>query len=214
MGGYFCGGQNKTHDCTTEHIRLDSFSFALGKFIPLMEKKGLKQFTHSVSWTNGNSIGVVVYPERLELRYTAGPDGGRERITKSIYLDAVENNYGGPPRIYFLCPCCGRRCRMLYLHRLHFKCRQCARLNYYSQQVTKGDDEAAYRMRQFIREKFKVKESLSPAEAESYWPDRPKGMHWKTYSRLMQELQVLQEEYARAWLAHAYRVIGWALPGG
>ena len=37
---------------------------------------------------------------------------------------------------FFLCPCCGKRVRFLYLP--EYKCRTCARLNYRSQQVTKG----------------------------------------------------------------------------
>jgi len=206
MGGYFCGGQNQTHGCTTEYKQLDSFH--CGKSLPLMEQKGLEQYRTSLRWNDGGSIGVILYLDRLSVLYSGTYDGRREEIREAIYFDTVANNYGGPPRVYFLCPRCGRRCRMLYMHRLHFKCRQCARLNYYSQQVSHGTDEAAFKMRRFIREKFGVKEKLSPAEAECHWPARPKGMHQETYDRLRQELEQLQEQYSRAWIAQAAKICG------
>ena len=95
---------------------------------------------------------------------------------------------------------------MLYFHRISFKCRQCARLNYSSQQVTKGPNKAAHRMIRFIQSKFGVEKSLSPAEAEWYIPKRPKGMHQKTYERLREELEELQERYSREWVAHIYKM--------
>lgn len=56
-------------------------------------------------------------------------DGG-----KTVNLDYVYNAAGR--LTFFFCPFCGQRVRFLYLP--DFKCRKCARLNYRSQQVTKG----------------------------------------------------------------------------
>jgi len=202
MWGYGCGGRNRTHDYTGRYRQLDSFDF--GKSIPLMERKGKERVESSMTWMDGNSIGIVLHLDRLEVRYTAG----EEKIREAIYFDGVNNNYGGNQRIYFCCPFCGRRCRILYMHRLHFKCRQCARLNYYSQQVTKGADAAAHRMERFLKVKFGVKGNLSPADAEYYTPDRPKGMHTKTYIRLLKELSILQEQYSREWIGGVSRIMG------
>ena len=94
------------------------------------------------------------------------------------------------------------------MHRLHFKCRLCARLNYYSQQVTKGNDAAADRMEKFIKNKFGVKKKLAPVDAECYIPDRPKGMHMKTYNRLLIELSDLQDNYSREWIRAVSRLFG------
>ena len=56
-------------------------------------------------------------------------DGGK--IVKLSYV------YNAAGRLtFFLCPFCGKRVRFLYLP--DYKCRTCARLNYRSQQVTKG----------------------------------------------------------------------------
>lgn len=205
MGGYFCGGQNKTHGCTTQCKRLDSFH--CGKALPLMAEKGLEVHRVTMRWKDGDNIGLALYPGRMELHYLAGEGEARREIHATAYLDPVENNYGGPPRIYFRCPSCSRRCRFLYLRNLHFKCRQCAELNYYSQQVSKGTDEAAYKMQRFIREKFGVEESMSPAEAVDYFPARPKGMHRNTYFRLLEELGALQYQYDREFVAMAYKML-------
>ena len=147
---------------------------------------------------------MTLYPDRLWVGYSWTHQGKREEIRDTFYFDTVPNNYGGQ-RYYFSCPDCGRRCRFLYFHRVRFKCRQCARLNYTSQQVTHGPEEAAHRMIRFIQSKFGVEKSLAPIDAEYFIPERPKGMHQKTYERLRDELDDLQEQYSREWVAHVYK---------
>ena len=44
---------------TSRYRRLDSFDF--GKVIPLMKQKCKEQIEASMSWTDGSSIGVVLY---------------------------------------------------------------------------------------------------------------------------------------------------------
>lgn len=56
-------------------------------------------------------------------------DGGR--IVKLSYVHNAAGRL-----TFFLCPFCGQRVRFLYLP--GYKCRTCARLNYRSQQATKG----------------------------------------------------------------------------
>lgn len=207
MGGYNCGGRNQTHGCTASHKRLDSFYF--GKCIPLLEQQSREFVEHTMRWNDGGNIGVALYLDRLMVGYSVTQESGqREKVRTAIHFDSVPNNYGGSQRYYFLCPHCGRRCRLLYLHRLHFKCRQCAGLNYPSQQATKGTHETSQRLIKFLREKFGVEESLSPHEASYYWPARPKGMHYKTYDRLRIELEQLQEQYNEAFISHCINVLG------
>ena len=205
MGGYGCGGKNQTHDYTSRYKTLDSFMF--GQCIPIMERKGMEQFENSYRWNDGSSIGVILYPDRLWVGYSWTHQGKREEIRDTFYFDTVPNNYGGQ-RYYFSCPSCGRRCRLLYHHRVRFKCRQCARLNYSSQQVTKGPDEAAHRLNQFLRNKFGQDKRLSPMELTYLLPpDRPKGMHQKTYERLLREYDQLYSQYDRAFVVHALKTL-------
>ena len=63
-------------------------------------------------------------------------------------------------------------------------------------------------MRKLLRDKFKVKEKLAPIEMQCYEPARPKGMHKKTYNRLLRELYILQESYYRQFVWEAGRICG------
>jgi len=202
MGGDGCGGQNKTHDCTSGYRKLDSFEFS--QCIPIMTQKGMKEFEHTLHWQGGSSIGIILYPDRLAVGYSATLEGEREKIYEAFHFDAVSNNYSGQ-RYYFLCPSCGRRCRFLYFHQLHFKCRQCAQLNYRSQQVTKGPNEAAHRLNRFLQEKLGFDRQLSPFELGQVLPERPKGMHGKTYLQRLQRWDELNSQYERAFVDHAFR---------
>jgi len=192
MGGYNSGGRNRTHSYTNQCKQLDSFYF--GKGIPLMEEKEIKSLDHTISWKDGGSIAVVLHPGKLDVGYAAGAE--RKEIHDTFYFDSVPNNYGGADRYYFECPECGRRCRFLYLHKQHFKCRKCADLNYSRQRLNNtNEDIATYKMRKLLHDGFKVKGALSPMDASTYRPDRPKGMHQKTYMRLRMQLLRAQQDY-------------------
>ena len=96
---------------------------------------------------------------------------GRERIVK---LDYVHNAAG---RLTFLlCPSCGRRVRFLFLPK--YECRTCARLNYRSQQVTRGSLEDI----RGIPEKLGLDE---PGIFDfDYVLSRPRGMNSARFERL------------------------------
>lgn len=204
--GYGSGGQNRTHDYTGRYKRLDSFYY--GKCVPLMKEAKRDYIESSISWTDGGNIGIVIYPDKLITGYYSGSESEREEVRDTFLFDAVPNNYGGTERIYFLCPYCGRRSRYLYLHQRHFKCRICARLNYRSQQATKGTDASAYKMRKLLRDKFKVSEDLAPIDAVCYIPERPKGMHMSTYNRLLLKLDRAQDDYHKSFVWEAARICG------
>lgn len=172
-----------------------------------MEQVGREHVTRSINWSDGGSISIVLYQKYLVVAYTAGNGTDKQAVQDSIYFTGVSNNYGGVDRIYFECPHCGRRSRFLYLHRRHFKCRKCASLNYVSQQLTKNEDLVSWKMLNILKNKFKIKESLAPMDAAYYKPERPKGMHKKTYLRLRIELYHLQEEYHRQFMKTAARII-------
>jgi hypothetical protein len=99
-------------------------------------------------------------------------------------------NYGGT-RAWFSCPHCHKRVAVLYIDE-KIACRTCYKLNYTSQQQTKGTWQERDRMN-------KVRERLG-------WPlfqdvrlwqrIKPKGMHYKTFERLCQE----HDNYERRFL--------------
>ena len=94
-----------------------------------------------------------------------------------ILLDWTACNLGGK-RPWFLCPGCGRRVAILYVGTL-FQCRQCLNLTYQSQRECRLD--------RLLRRKDKIRKRLGWKEGTEY--RKPKGMHWKTYQRLVREYE-------------------------
>ena len=89
----------------------------------------------------------------------------------------------GGTRPYFVCPgvvngiACGRRVMKLYGAGTYFLCRHCYRLAYASQREDRYD--RSLRRANNIRMRFGGDPGIA-----SLFPDRPKGMHHKTYEHL------------------------------
>jgi hypothetical protein len=75
---------------------------------------------------------------------------------------------------------CGRRVAKLYLGDKYFACRHCYQLAYKCQRETSID--RADRKANTIRDKLKWDRGVLSLPG-----DKPKGMHWKTYARLVKE---------------------------
>lgn len=140
----------------------------------------------SVRWTRGGEecgdIGLRAESGRLVLVYRSRSyDNDWEDVEEPVWLTWAPCNYGGR-RPWFLCPGsgCGRRVGKLYVAGKYFLCRHCYDLAYQSQRET-----ARYRLMtkaQNIRRRLGGSGGL----AEPF-PEKPKGMHWKTYYRLWEE---------------------------
>ena len=125
--------------------------------------------------------------DRLILSYRVSRNGGKwrdvEQPTQIVWMPC----HLGGQRPYFLCPgivngvVCNRRVTKLYGAGDYFLCRHCYRLAYASQREN-GSDRA-------FRRANKVRARLGgDASMASSFPERPKGMHLKTFSRLQSEL--------------------------
>ena len=153
-----------------------------------------------------SSIGVTVLRSAVELSYSAGPEGRKEDVRYAVPLTQTPCNFGGF-RPWFLCPgvvngvSCGRRVAKLYLKHRYFLCRHCHDLAYSSQQEAHRD--AALRRCQRIRQKLG-----GTANMIEPFPDKPKGMHLKTYIRLLGEYEKANEEYTRAMIEDLERLTG------
>jgi len=142
-------------------------------------------YAGSYSWSAGGepagSIGYRVEADSLVLDYRVKINGEWESIEEPIWLDRTACNYGGA-RPWMLCPCCGRRVAVLALHGSRFVCRHCHKRPYGSQQ--EGRLDRLYRKARKIRRKLGATGNLT----EPVWR-KPKGMHWRTFERLMQKEQ-------------------------
>ncbi len=160
----------------------------------------------SWAWKDGQgnvkaSIGIRTLPGAVELAYTVTPRGGDPRdICYRVPLTYTTCNYGGG-RPWFVCPGrgCGRRVAKLYLGGVYFLCRHCYDLAYESQR----EDRAT----RFLRKAQKIRRRLGghPGLIHSF-PEKPKGMHWKTYERLKVEAQEAEWMY---WAALHQKIEQW-----
>jgi hypothetical protein len=120
----------------------------------------------------------------LSYRYRVN-DGAWQDVVQPVPITWSACRYGGR-RPYFTCPGvvnnvpCGKRVVKLYGAGCYFLCRSCYDLSYGSQRERAMD--RALRRANNIRMKL----GGEPGMASSF-SDKPKGMHWRTYRRLMQE---------------------------
>lgn len=91
-------------------------------------------------------------------------------VRQHVPILATPCTFGGA-RQWFACPDCGRRVALLYLHRGGFACRPCQDVAYASQ----SEDIIG---RSWRRQR-QLEARLGPERT------RPKGMHWRTYGRLL-----------------------------
>ncbi len=178
MGGIGSGRQwVNTRVLTTDCRKLD--------VLELKRAGALKDGTiGSMNWSDAED-GHVCFscePDRLHLLYQG--HFFTNEITQdrhSIPLVWSDCRYGSQ-RPYFRCT--GHKCsnmvEHLYSHGEGFKCRFCLNLAYPCQNESKGDRAA--RRANKVRIKLNGNEGiLMPV------PDKPKGMHWRTYSRLREQ---------------------------
>ena len=157
----------------------------------------------TLSWSCGDeasgSIRYITYADRIQLIYRSREHGGEwEDVDYPVYFDETDCHYGGT-RKWFLCPGlgCNRRVGVLYGAGKYFMCRHCHNLAYSSQ-----NENAALRA---ARKSRKIVEKLGGDPYSDFFPDKPKGMHWRTYDRLIRQAEFYENlswQYVEQWLGN------------
>ena len=139
-----------------------------------------KRFTTSWSWDDEPAGSISVRTEAdavvLMFRWRSRTESEWKPVDQRISITWTNCHFGGR-RPWFLCPCCGRSVALLYIVSNLFSCRQCNGLAYRSQRIV-ARHRAISRAR-----KIRLKLGGSGSVIDEF-PERPKGMHWKTYNRL------------------------------
>lgn len=179
MGGFGSGGRWWSKETTSDYVRAD---------VRKWQRQGLliagRRFYSWPSWevevksVRGDEPGLLcIYPRQ---------GTGLRCEPQRIWIEWTPCNFGGK-RAWFICPRgCGHRVAILYgIGEL--ACRHCRQLSYECQQ-----DSGWHRsLRQARTSRAKLGGSMSLAES---LPEKPKGMHWGTYRRLL--TRVVQREQA------------------
>jgi hypothetical protein len=155
----------------------------------------------TISWPrNGGSVGFEVSEHHVLLRYSHRIGNGPwQEMNETISFDRTPCHYGGV-RVWLLCPDCGTRVAVLYLAGARFLCRHCYRLPYSSQQETNMD--RMFRKAQRVRGRLGAKAGLT----RRIW-DKPRGMHWKTFERLIASERIASAQAYIAWGSYARRAL-------
>lgn len=147
----------------------------------------------TVRWSSGGhhtgGIGIRVLVDGVELDYRIRSVGGQwERKLHLVNFTTTECSLGGA-RKWFECPTpsCKRRVAILYGGEI-FVCRHCRRLTYPSQCLPAW--ERAILKAERVRDRL----NWQPGIFNGLGWNKPKGMHWKTFSRLVHKYAVLADE--------------------
>ena len=173
MGGYGSGNRFQSGKTTTGNMRaLD---------VRLLHRKGFLapgQYSR-LKWSNNGkgtfAIGVRGEGDRVTLIHDAWEDGEWGPCFFPVTLNWTACHLGGQ-RPWFMCPRCGQRVAILYAGE-SFACRRCHDLAYPSQR--EGEFHRALRRARKIQRRL--------GWDGPYGWRKPKGMHWLTFERLVEE---------------------------
>ena len=116
------------------------------------------------------------------------------QVARVVSLLWSDTQFGGR-RPWFCCPHCKRRTAIVFISR-SIGCRKCFRIRHQSQNECASD--RAIRRIDFLRDKLKWQPGFLNG---SEW--RPKGMHHKTYYRLLHEYQSISN-FVNVSIAHRF----------
>jgi hypothetical protein len=148
--------------------------------------RGKQCFLHPLTWMWAPTQGIAVLDKvdsvALMFRSRSWPSEYGPIITQRIPIAWTPCTLGGR-RPWFLCEAysngkyCGRRVALLFSAGGVFACRHCHQLAYASQ------NETPYLRAIRRTRKIRMRLGAGFSYAEPF-PDKPPGMHWKTYLRM------------------------------
>lgn len=151
----------------------------------LKKNQMLKPGSYTLAWScrdeeTSARASLIIYRQKMIVacKWTDGETGEPHKMDRLIMLSESPCRYGGS-RKWFICPRCGHRMAVLMLTPPDVGCRLCLGLSYTSQ-----SENISYRG---IRRMNKIANRLGSDEFFGGMPLRPKGMHWKTYNRLIEK---------------------------
>ena len=203
MGGYGSGNwyRWRARPVIEDGLTLDlPRMLRTGSLVPGVHLRGRLHWTRR---SDGSEVASLGYEADLrhaddawmQLHYRHNDEPRDYRI----WLETTRPNFGGI-RWWFTCPLTARRVSMLHLPSgaPKFGCRQAYGLAYRSQNEDRSDRLASRAHK--LRERIGGEPGFSQP-----MPPKPKGMHWKTFHRIREEIWDLEEA---SLLAMAQKIPG------
>jgi hypothetical protein len=128
------------------------------------------------------SISITVYTSAsVTLDYRTRRHGEWQNKRYDVMVEWTVCHFGGT-RPWWNCPCCGKRVAVLWAGST-YACRDCQQINYESTRRSESD-------KPFDRaNKLRRRLGWVPGVAHDMG-GKPKGMHWTTYARLLEQYTV------------------------
>jgi hypothetical protein len=137
-----------------------------------LDRLGQSQLSWRCNGEPTGTIGYLMMNDRMTLNYQLG----KQSFRYDVAFDKTACHLGGY-RKWLKCPTCSRRCGVLYLTHLVFKCRKCSRLPYLSTLQSDID--------RLIEQKHKLGyRTFERYDGDGIW--KKKHMQQKTFERLEQ----------------------------
>ncbi len=164
--------------------------------IPYLNKHGLLEpgTMTTLTWSRRGqktaAVELATWPEWMMLYYCIRQEENTLRkVSQRIDFDWTDTAFSGRRR-WFKCPCCSRRCSVLYLLGGVFACRECQGLVYCTQY------EDTFQRR--VSRALKIKEKLGDQSGiGGIFPEKSKRMQYSTYERLRSEHEQTQKVFDR-----------------
>lgn len=186
MGGSGSGmwirwNTSRTKGFVEEHKCIDARSFPY-RYMINIPKVGVPVFAY------GMEFQFQIFQNRLEVYHKNDDLHGGFTIPFSL----SQGHYGNK-RYWFVCPnpSCSKRCRKLFLAKApngisFFLCRLCLNLAYRSQNRNK--------LNRIIDKKWGLVRKLGCESDLIFDSQKPKWMQWKTFNRIREEIDRLDDE--------------------
>ncbi len=150
----------------------------------------------SITWNNSRSRATSYFSATDEgLQISDHPDESRSSSRQNIEFASSTTSFGGR-RLWFKCPKCHSRCRVLF-KASQWLCGRCSSIHYPTQSMSQNDrclDKLA-------KSKRLISERLNGTDR--CYPEKPKGMHWKTFNdaqRRIEQLEAVMDRIVDTWM--------------
>lgn len=156
----------------------------------------------------GSEFNAYLMPPGSEIKYLVSYSEVKGIAVINGYkttVTGVEMALGGY-RYFFICPTCRDRKQKLVMTNSGLSCKKCLGIVPSSLNRSKNDCNYYWNLAEKIARSLDPSFSIYPTLGgcgNKRFPDKPKGMHWNTYSKKYMKYKEYKEKGDSAWLGSA-----------